>query len=130
MPGLTSIEALRVVKGCAQDIPVIIVSGAIGEDVATEVRRAGAHDYVMKDNLRRLVPAIERELRDARVRQEKQQAEKALSHLSQHDSLTNLANRSALAGLLTGALSAALLRKTSLALLYIDLDGFSKNFQG
>jgi len=124
LPGLTSVDALRVVKGCAQDIPVIIVSGAIGEDVAAEVMRAGAHDYVMKDNLKRLVPAIERELRDARVRQEKQQTEKALTHLSQHDALTNLANRSALVGLLTGALSAANLRNTSLALLYIDLDRF------
>jgi diguanylate cyclase (GGDEF)-like protein len=124
LPGLTSVEALRVVKGSAQDIPVIIVSGAIGEEFAAEAMRAGAHDYVMKDNLSRLVPAIERELRDARIRQEKNQAERALSHLTQHDSLTNLTNRTALVNLLTGALSAAQLRKTSLALLYIDLDRF------
>jgi len=124
LPGFSSIDALHVVKGSGQDIPVIIVSGVIGEDVAAETMRAGAHDYVMKDNLKRLVPAIERELRDARMRQEKKQAEKALSHLSQHDSLTNLANRAALVGLLTGALSSAHLRNTSLALLYIDLDRF------
>ena len=124
LPGLSSIDVLSIVKGSAYNIPVIIVSGEIGEDVAAATMRAGAHDYVMKENLKRLVPAVERELRESRMREEKYEAEQALVHLSQHDSLTNLANRSALVSLLTYALSAAQARKTSLALLYIDLDRF------
>lgn len=124
LPGLSSIDVLCIVKGSAHNVPVIIVSGEIGEDVAAETMRAGAHDYVMKENLKRLVPAVERELRESRMRQEKFETEQALVHLSQHDSLTNLANRSALVSLLTYALSAAQNRKTSLALLYVDLDRF------
>lgn len=124
LPGLNSIDVLSIVKKSVHDTPVIIVSGAIGEDVAADTMRAGANDYVMKDNLKRLIPAIERELRDARVRREKFQAEKALTHMSQHDSLTNLVNRSALVTLLTDALAAAHQRNSSLALLYIDIDRF------
>jgi len=60
------------------DLPFIIVSGAIGEETAVEAMRAGAHDYIKKDNLARLIPAIERELRDAEVRRQRRRAEEAL----------------------------------------------------
>jgi len=68
MPGFSAPEALELVKRRNLDIPFIIVSGHIDEDTATAAMRAGAHDYVMKDRLARLVPAVERELREADVR--------------------------------------------------------------
>ncbi|MEQ8188539.1 MAG: response regulator [Candidatus Eremiobacterota bacterium] len=61
MPHFNGLSALEILKEKAIDIPFIIVSGAIGEDIAVEAMRAGAHDYILKHNLKRLVPAIERE---------------------------------------------------------------------
>ena len=51
LPGFTSLEALAIVRGSGNDLPFLIVSGAIGEEVAVEAMRAGADDYLMKDNL-------------------------------------------------------------------------------
>ena len=55
--------------------------------------KAGAHDYLMKDNTARLLPAIERELREARMRQERRQAEETIHHLAYTDPVTGLPNR-------------------------------------
>jgi signal transduction histidine kinase len=79
MPHFSGLEALRLVKDRGLDIPFIIVSGRIGEDVAVEAMKAGAHDYLLKDNLTRLNSAIERELREAIVRRERKQAEQELA---------------------------------------------------
>lgn len=68
MPGFSAPEALQLLKGRGWDTPFIIVSGYIDEDTAVEAMRAGAHDYIMKDRLARLLPAVERELREAEVR--------------------------------------------------------------
>jgi len=78
MPRFNSLAALALLKQVDKDIPFIIVSGTIGEEAAVEVIRAGAHDYLMKDNLTRLVPTIERELHEARERHARRTAEKAL----------------------------------------------------
>jgi len=78
MPRFSMPAALAMVKEKGLDLPFIIVSGAIGEEAAVAAMRAGAHDYVMKGNLPRLVPAIERELREAEVRRERKQAEEGL----------------------------------------------------
>jgi PAS domain S-box-containing protein len=75
MPHFTGTDALKLLRERDQDTPFIFVSGTIGEDVAVEAMRAGAQDYVTKGNLRRLVPAIERELRDAAVRRERRASE-------------------------------------------------------
>ncbi len=75
MPHFTGTDALKVLRERDQDTPFIFVSGTIGEDVAVEAMRAGAQDYVTKGDLRRLVPAIERELRDAAVRRERHAGE-------------------------------------------------------
>ncbi|MCP4714694.1 MAG: response regulator [Deltaproteobacteria bacterium] len=77
MPGFNGMAALKLVKQKDLDIPFIMVSGAVGEDLAVEAMRAGAHDYVMKDNLTRLIPAIERELRETEVRRQRQKANEA-----------------------------------------------------
>jgi two-component system, cell cycle sensor histidine kinase and response regulator CckA len=75
MPHFSGIEALELLKSKGIDLPFIIVSGAIGEETAVAAMRAGAHDYLMKDHLARLVPAIHRELREAQMRRERRRAE-------------------------------------------------------
>ena len=76
MPAFSSLAALGLLRSKGfVDLPFIIVSGRIGEDAAVSAMKAGAHDYLMKDNLARLNSAIERELRDADVRRERRQAE-------------------------------------------------------
>ena len=78
MPHFSSLAALTLLKENGLDLPFIIVSGNIGEDIAVAAMKAGAHDYIMKDNLARLNPALERELREAEVRRERKRAEVAL----------------------------------------------------
>lgn len=68
LPGFKAPEALAIYQEHRLDIPFIIISGGIGEDIAVAAMKAGAHDYLMKGNLARLVPAVERELRDSQVR--------------------------------------------------------------
>jgi two-component system, NarL family, sensor histidine kinase UhpB len=76
MPAFSSFAALELLRDKGfTDMPFIIVSGQIGEHVAVEAMKAGAQDYLMKDNLARLNTAIERELRDAEVRRERRLAE-------------------------------------------------------
>jgi len=71
--------ALGILRDSGRDIPFIVVSGRMGEDTAVEMMKAGAHDYLLKDKLARLGPAVERELRDARSRWERRRAEEALA---------------------------------------------------
>jgi two-component system, NarL family, sensor histidine kinase UhpB len=78
MPSFDGLSALGLVKQRGLDHPFIIVSGHITDDTAVAAMKAGAHDYVMKDNLARLGPAVERELRDAEVRRARRLAEKKL----------------------------------------------------
>ncbi len=78
LPQFNGAEALRLVQESGLDMPFIIVSGVIGEEQAVAIMKAGAHDYVLKDKLIRLVPAITRELRDAEVRRRRRQAEEQL----------------------------------------------------
>ena len=78
MPHFSGLEALKLFKASGLDLPFIIVSGSIGEDVAVEAMKAGAHDYLMKNKLARLVPAIQQELHEAEVRRKLKHSEKAL----------------------------------------------------
>jgi diguanylate cyclase (GGDEF)-like protein/PAS domain S-box-containing protein len=75
MPGFDSFAALQIVQQNGLDLPFIIVSGAIGEDLAVAAIKAGAHDYLLKSNLKRLIPAIERELQAAQARRTHFQSE-------------------------------------------------------
>lgn len=123
MPGFNSAEALAIVREKDADIPVIIVSGSIGEDIAVAAMKGGAHDYIMKDNLARLAPAIERELRDAQTRQAHRQARQTIEHMAYHDALTGLANRFEFENQLRRALETTPYGHLH-ALLYVDLDQF------
>src|SRR6266404_5986168 len=78
MPQFSAPEALDLVKKCGIDVPFIIVSGHIDEATAVAAMQAGAHDYVMKERLARLVPAVERELREAEVRRAQRRSEEEL----------------------------------------------------
>jgi DNA-binding NtrC family response regulator len=78
MPSFSGMDALTLVKDRRLDVPFIIVSGTIGEDVAVAAMKAGAHDYLIKDNLARLAPAAERELREAAERRQLRRAEAEL----------------------------------------------------
>jgi two-component system, cell cycle sensor histidine kinase and response regulator CckA len=75
MPGFSGTQALSIVRSRGIEAPFIFVSGTIGEDVAVSAMRAGAQDYVIKGNLKRLGPAIERELRESDARRERARAE-------------------------------------------------------
>lgn len=78
MPSFSAPAAMKLVQNKNIDIPFIIVSGAIGEDTAVAAMKSGAHDYLMKDKLAKLVVTIEREMREAKMRQEKKMAEEKL----------------------------------------------------
>ncbi|MEX2283923.1 MAG: response regulator [Gemmatimonadota bacterium] len=78
MPTFNAPAALALLRASGLDIPFIIVSGTVGEEVAVHALKAGAHDFLSKANLSRLVPAVERELREAASRRERRNAEDRL----------------------------------------------------
>ncbi|BAZ18083.1 multi-sensor hybrid histidine kinase [Calothrix sp. NIES-4071] len=83
MPAFSAPEALKILQSRKLDLPFIIISGTIGEDTAVAAMKAGASDYLIKGNLARLVPAVERELREAIERHKRHSAEKALQQAEQ-----------------------------------------------
>ena len=78
MPGFGGFEALQILKESGHDLPFILVSAVVNEETAVAAMKAGAHDYIMKRRLARLVPAIARELREAQSRVARKAAEAAL----------------------------------------------------
>lgn len=78
MPGFNALAALELMQELHHDLPFIIVSGVIDEETAIAAMRAGAHDYLSKDRLDRLVPAVEREMREAKNRAERRTALEAV----------------------------------------------------
>ncbi len=124
MPTFDSSAALRLISDSGRDIPTVIVSGSIGEEIAVKAMKEGAHDYIMKDNLTRLVPAIERELRDADARKARRDAENEIRYMAYHDALTNLNNRNEFDIRLRQALQNARHNDLHHTMLYLDLDQF------
>jgi len=78
LPGFSGTDALRLLRERSPDTPLIVVSGCIGEEAAVTLMKAGADDYVMKDNLARLAPAVERSLKQAQTRAQRKFAQLAL----------------------------------------------------
>ena len=93
MPGFSAVEALDIVKDSGKDIPFLIYSGHISEQTAVTTMLQGASDFVEKGNIRRLVPAIEREIANATVRRAKERADEYIEQLCYYDDLTGLPNR-------------------------------------
>jgi two-component system sensor histidine kinase UhpB len=79
LPTLTGLDALKMIHTANLDVPFILVSGMVGEERAAAAMKAGADDYVLKENLARLGPAIERALRDAVVRRQEKRAQAELA---------------------------------------------------
>jgi signal transduction histidine kinase len=91
MPRFSVMEALRLLQERNPDVPFVIVSATIGEEAAVEAMKAGAHDYVLKHRLGRLVPAVKRELRESALRRERRILEDQLRHAQKLESLGLLA---------------------------------------
>jgi PAS domain S-box-containing protein len=98
LPGFNGMEALRIFQNCRTDIPFILISGRIGEATAVEAMKAGAHDYIIKDTLARLVPSIERELREAENRRARRRMENEIREKNEDMALLNQLNHMANAG--------------------------------
>ncbi|HEX2998287.1 MAG TPA: HD domain-containing phosphohydrolase [Anaerolineales bacterium] len=82
LPQFNAPKALELLKKSGYDLPFIIVSGTIGEESAVNALKAGAHDFIIKGNFARLLPAIERELKEADVRRERRQRERELEAIA------------------------------------------------
>src|ERR1051325_5680158 len=91
MPHFSGTDALRVIRGRGLDIPFIFVSGTIGEEAAVAALKVGAQDYLMKTNLSRLIPAVQRELREAGERSERRRLEQQVHLLQRFEAIGRLA---------------------------------------
>lgn len=126
MPHFNGVAALKLLRKRGSDLPFIFVSGRIGEDTAVEAMKNGANDYIMKGNLKRLLPAVERELREAEMRESHRDAEKMIQHMAFYDTLTDLPNRNKLYDRLLNAIRTDQGQGKPLALLLIDLNRFKE----
>jgi len=124
LPHFSGLAALDLLRENGYDIPFFLISGSIDERLAAEAMNAGAQDYLMKDNLTRLCPAIERELREVEVRRDRKRAEDTVERQAHYDLLTNLPNRTTFRDRLTVALAQAGRNRKMLAVLFVDLDRF------
>lgn len=124
MPNFNSSDALAIVKQTGLDIPSILVSGFISEDSAIEAMNDGAQDYIMKDNLKRLVPVIQRELQEAQSRGAHKKAKATIQYMAYHDALTSLANRHEFDRQVLLAINNAKQLDKNHMLFYLDIDQF------
>src|SRR6202035_2460352 len=92
-PNFDALRALKLLQEAGLEIPFVLVSGAVGEDMAVAAVRLGAADYVLKDRLGRLGTAVENALEQAKLRRRQKEGQKALEHQALHDGLTHLPNR-------------------------------------
>jgi diguanylate cyclase (GGDEF)-like protein len=131
MPQFTAQDALQLMKERGLDLPFIIVSGCIGEDMAVECMKAGAADYLLKDRLGRLGHAVTQALERKRLIEEKRQAEQRLFLETFHDSLTGLPNRALFMDRLERVFLQSRRQPGHLfALLHMDLNGFNMVHSG
>ncbi len=93
MPGFDGMHCLALCQEYELDIPFILMSGTVGEEIAVQAMKAGAHDYIMKGRITRLVPAIQRELREAAGRRERREFMHQMQFIAYHDPVTRLPNR-------------------------------------
>lgn len=126
MPRFNAFEALSLMHEMNLDLPFIVVSGTIGEDRAVLAMKAGAHDYILKDNMKRLLPAVERELREARIRRERKQAEQTIRHMAFYDTITDLPNRTLFRNETQLAIQSGIRNKHPVAVLLMDLERFKE----
>ena len=121
-PQFNAIRALKIMQDMGLDIPFVIVSGAIGEDLAVAAVRLGAMDYVLKDRLARLGTAVKNSIEQAELRRRQRVAQAALEHHALHDALTDLPNRL----MLREEIQKAIGTNASVVLLLLDIDNFKE----
>ncbi|HUK55142.1 MAG TPA: EAL domain-containing protein [Nitrospiria bacterium] len=126
LPKFSAPDALALVKKSGLDLPFIIVSGKIAEDMAVAAMKSGAQDYILKNDLSRLGLVIERELREVRVRREREQAARTIKYLAYYDPLTAFPNRILLLEHLQRAIVDGRQAKHAVALILMDLDRFKE----
>jgi diguanylate cyclase (GGDEF)-like protein len=126
MPHFSGMAALALVKERELDVPFIFVSGTVGEDSAVEIMKAGAHDYILKSHMSRLLPAVERQLHESAARRERKRREATVQYLAYHDVLTGLPNRAVFFDRLEQAIQIAHREQQPLALLMMDLNRFKE----
>src|SRR6266851_7174568 len=91
MPVFSGTDALNLVRTMGSEAPFIFVSGTMGEDTAVAALKNGAQDYLVKTNLKRLVPAVQRELREAEDRRERKRLEQHVQQLQKFEAIGRLA---------------------------------------
>lgn len=126
MPRFDSVRALAVLRECRPDTPFVICSGDLDESVALSAMRIGAEDFVRKPDWAHLIPVVERELRNARLRRAKREADVSLAMLSHYDPLTRLPNRQALLHVAERRLAEPGAAQAKPALLVLDIDRFTR----
>jgi len=124
MPSFDGRTALALAKEKCPDLPFLFVSGTIGEERAVEALKNGATDYILKDRLGRLAPAVRRALDEAQERTQRKRAEEQIHRLAYYDPLTGLPNRVLLQDHLSQTLRNCHRDNTSAALLLMNLDRF------
>lgn len=124
MPDLTALTALNVLKDSGSDLPFIIISEKMGEDIAVGAMKAGADDYLLKENLDRILPAVERGIQAAEERRNRRREDEHIRHQAHYDILTDLPNRAFLYEGLQQAIHVGQNDNSSVAVLVINLDRF------
>jgi len=126
MPQFNGMDALAQVKEREMDIPFIFVTGTAGEVCAVEAMKAGAQDYVLKNDLKRLLPVVEGHLRESSARRERQREADTVRYLAYHDVLTDLSNRAVFYDRLQQGILTSFREKKPVALLLMDLNRFKE----
>jgi len=93
MPSYNGLQALEFIKSEGIDVPFILLSGSIGEEIAVEAMRKGAADYIMKNNMTRLLPAIEREIREYKIRIHREQIQEILKEKNEQLKIAKIIQR-------------------------------------
>jgi diguanylate cyclase (GGDEF)-like protein len=126
MPGFDSVEALRILREHNGEIPFVIYSGNLQQELGISAMHNGARDFVYKNNPERMLPVIKRELEHAKLRRDKTLAENSIAKIANYDELTGLPNRNMFCEHLDRRLNHTDTPCLSGALLYIDLDRFMR----
>jgi diguanylate cyclase (GGDEF)-like protein len=121
-PQFNASRALKIMQEAGLDIPFVIVSGAIGEDLAVAAVRQGAMDYVLKDRLARLGTAVKNAMEQAELRRRQRVAQAALEHQALYDGLTDLPNRL----MLREEIQKTIGTNAYAVLLVLDIDNFKE----